>query len=423
MSYFNHRAETLSRQELTALQDIKLREVVRTAGQSNLYFKTKFSDAGVDIEDFKGLEALTSLPFMSKDDFRKEYPLGMMCVDKKKIAEMHMSSGSTGTPVVMPYTEHDLRQWGECMARCYRMAGANQGDVCQITPGFGLFNGGFGCYHGARAAGLFILPCGAGNTARQIKLAKDFKSRIVTGVVSYAVRIIEMLDEQKNELPDLQIGIFGAETFSEAMKERIHSRLGIEVFDIYGMTETGGIGTLGMDCSFHNGLHQWEDQYIIEIIHPVTGRPVPDGEIGEVVVTALTREALPVIRFRTGDWSSVVSREPCACGRTGLRLARITGRLDDMLIVSGVNFFPAQVEQSLLKIPGVCPEYQLIIEDHHGIKKLHVNVEAEEGVTGYMVEKQLKEDLGFSPDGDIWKPGTLPRPEGKAKRVFFKTME
>jgi phenylacetate-CoA ligase len=423
MSYFNPVAETLSRQELTALQDTKLREVVRTAGQSNLYFKTKFSDAGVDIENFKGLEALTSLPFMSKDDFRQEYPLGMMCVDKKKIAEMHMSSGSTGTPVVMPYTENDLSQWGECMARCYRMAGARQGDVCQITPGFGLFNGGFGCYHGARAAGLFILPCGAGNTARQIKLAKDFKSRIVTGVVSYAVRIIEMLDEQKNDLPDLQIGIFGAETFSEAMKERIHSRLGIEVYDIYGMTETGGIGTLGMDCSFHNGLHQWEDQYIIEIIHPVTGRPVPDGEIGEVVVTALTREALPVIRFRTGDWSSVVSRETCACGRTGLRLARITGRLDDMLIVSGVNFFPAQVEQSLLKIPGVCPEYQLIIEDHQGIKKLHVNVEAEEGVTGYMVEKQLKEDLGFSPDGDIWKPGTLPRPEGKAKRVFFKTME
>jgi len=423
MSYFNPVAETLSRQELTALQDTKLREVVRTAGQSNLYFKTKFSDAGVDIENFKGLEALTSLPFMSKDDFRMEYPLGMLCVDKKKIAEMHMSSGSTGTPVVMPYTENDLSQWGECMARCYRMAGARQGDVCQITPGFGLFNGGFGCYHGARAAGLFILPCGAGNTARQIKLAKDFKSRIVTGVVSYAVRIIEMLDEQKNDLPDLQIGIFGAETFSEAMKERIHSRLGIEVYDIYGMTETGGIGTLGMDCSAHNGLHQWEDQYIIEIIHPVTGRPVPDGEIGEVVVTALTREALPVIRFRTGDWSSVVSRETCACGRTGLRLARITGRLDDMLIVSGVNFFPAQVEQSLLKIPGVCPEYQLIIEDHHGIKKLHVNVEAEEGVTGYMVEKQLKEDLGFSPDGDIWKPGTLPRPEGKAKRVFFKTME
>lgn len=423
MSYFNPVAETLSRQELTAIQNTKLREVVRMVAACNPYFKAKFADAGIDAQNFEGLEALTSLPFMSKDDFRKEYPLGMMCVDKTRIAEMHMSSGSTGTPVVMPYTVDDLHQWGECMARCYMMAGAKQGDVCQITPGFGLFNGGFGCYHGARAAGLFILPCGAGNTARQIKLAKDFKSRIVTGVVSYAVRIIEMLDEQKNNLPDLQIGIFGAETFSEAMKDRIRSRLGIEVYDIYGMTETGGIGTLGMDCHVHNGLHQWEDQYIIEIIDPETGKPVPDGEIGEVVVTALTREALPVIRFRTGDWSSVVSRETCACGRTGLRLARITGRLDDMLIVSGVNFFPAQVEQSLLKIPGVRPEYQLIIEDHHGIKKLHVNVEAEEGVTGYMVEKRLKEDLGFSPDGDIWKPGTLPRPEGKAKRVFFKTIE
>lgn len=423
MNYFNVAAETMSREELTARQDVKLREVVRRAAHQSPSFEAKLSAAGVDVERFKGLEELTALPFMSKEDFRKEYPLGMLCVDRRSIAEMHMSSGSTGTPVVMPYTEQDLHQWGECMARCYVMAGTKRGDVCQITPGFGLFNGGFGFYHGARQAGLFILPCGAGNTPRQIRLARDFRTRVITSVVSYAVRIIEQLDEQKENLPELQIGIFGAETFSEAMKERIRSRLGIEVYDIYGMTETGGVGTLGMDCAFHCGLHQWEDQYIVEVINPETGKPVPDGEIGEVVVTSLTREALPVIRFRTGDWSRVLSRETCACGRTGLRLARITGRLDDMLIISGVNFFPAQVEQSLLKIPGVLPEYQLVIEDHHGIKKLHVNVEAEEGVTGYMVEKQLKEDLGFSPDGDIWKPGTLPRPEGKAKRVFFKTVE
>ena len=418
--YHDQQAETLSRDELTALQDRRLREVVRRVAERNDFFRRRFAAAGIDPRAFRGLADLTALPFMSKDDFRREYPLGMSCVDPRDLAEMHMSSGSTGTPVVMPYTEHDLRQWGECMARCYMMAGAVRGDVCQITPGFGLFNGGFGCYHGARAAGLFVLPCGAGNTVRQVKLARDFGTRILTGVVSYSLRIMEILAETRETLPALKIGIFGAETFSDQMKQRIRDGLGIEVFDIYGMTETGGIGTLGMDCPDHSGLHQWEDHYLVEIVDPASGAPLPDGEAGEVVVTALTREALPVVRFRTGDLSRVVSRRPCACGRTHLRLARISGRLDDMLIVSGVNFFPAQVEQSLLKVPGVLPNYQLIIEDHHGIKRLHVTVEAAAGVTGYQVEKQLKEDLNFSPDGEVVPPGSLPRPEGKAKRVFFK---
>ena len=421
MKFHNPKAETMSRDELSSVQDSKLREVVQYTASHNPYFAAKFKTVGVDPRNFKGLVDLDKLPFMSKDDFRKEYPLGMSCVDKKTIAEMHMSSGSTGTPVVMPYTVADLDQWAECMARCYVMAGAEKGDVCQITPGFGLFNGGFGCYHGARAAELFILPCGAGNTSRQIKLAKDFGTRIITGVVSYAVRIMEILEEQKEKLPDLKIGIFGAETFSNAMRDRIRNGLGIDVFDIYGMTETGGIGTLGMDCADHSGIHMWDDQYIVEIVDHDTGKPLPDGEIGEVVVTALAREALPVIRFKTGDLSRVVSRQTCACGRTHMKLDKISGRLDDMLIISGVNFFPAQVEQSLLKVPGVLPNYRMIIQDHDGIKKLHVDVEAEEGVTGFMVEKQLKEDLGFSPDGNIHKPGTLPRPEGKAKRVFFET--
>ena len=420
MPFYNPQAETLSRDELTSLQDARLKTVIRHVCERSGFFRRKLAAAGVDPRGFRGLEDLHQLPFMGKDDFRAEYPLGMSCVDKRDIVEMHLSSGSTGTPVVMPYTEADLAQWAECMARCYAMAGATRGDVCQITPGFGLFNGGFGCYHGARAAGLFVLPCGAGNTARQIKLAQDFGTRIVTGVVSYAVRIMEMLEEQKQKLPSLEIGIFGAETFSSEMRERIHRGLGIEVFDIYGMTETGGIGTLGMDCPDHSGLHVWDDHYITEIVDHDTGRPLPDGEFGEVVVTALTREALPVLRFKTGDRSRIVSRAACACGRTHTRLDKISGRLDDMLIISGVNFFPQQVEQSLLKIPGVLPNYRMIIQDRDGIKRLHIDVEAEPGVTGFMVEKQLKEDLGFSPDGDIHAPGSLPRPEGKARRVFFE---
>ncbi len=420
MIFYNKTAETMSRDELTALQNRKLPEGVRYACAHNTFFKNKFSQAGLDPNAIRGLEDLPALPMMSKDDFRTEYPLGMCCVDKKRIAEMHMSSGSTGTPVVMPYTSADLAQWAECMARCYVMADVQKGDVCQITPGFGLFNGGFGCYHGAQAAELFVLPCGAGNTARQIKLAKDFGTRVITGVVSYAVRIMEMLEEAHETLPDLKIGIFGAETFSVAMRERIMRGLGIDVFDIYGMTETGGIGTLGMDCPDHSGIHVWDDHYLVEIIDPETSHVLPDGDLGEVVITSLTREALPVIRFKTGDLSRILSRRTCACGRTHTKLDKISGRLDDMLIISGVNFFPAQVEQSLLKIPGVLPNYRMIIQDHEGIKKLHVDVEAEDGVTGFMVEKQLKEDLGFSPAGDIHKPGTLPRPEGKAKRVFFE---
>ena len=420
--YHNEEAETMSRDELTALQNERLRKTVRHVMADNAWFRARFEAAGIDPEGFRGLEDLTKLPFMSKKDFREQYPLGMCCVPKEKLAEMHMSSGSTGTPVVMPYTKADQAQWAECMARCYRMAGARPGDTCQITPGFGLFNGGFGFYHGAQAAGLFVVPTGSGNTARQVTLARDFHTRVLGSVVSYSLRIMEVMEEMQVKLPDLKIGIFGAESFSDEMKKRIHDGLGIEAFDIYGMTETGGVGTLGQDCPAHCGLHQWEDQYVVEIVDPATGEPVPDGEVGEVVATSLTREALPVIRFRTGDLSRVLSRERCACGRTGLRLDRISGRLDDMLIISGVNFFPLQVEKALLTIPGVLPEYRLIVQDHDGTKKLRVEVEAEPGVTGHQVAKVLKEALGFTPEGDVYAPGTLPRAEGKAKRVFLENV-
>ena len=331
-----------------------------------------------------------------------------------------MSSGSTGTPVVMPYTEGDLAQWSECMARCYAMAGALPTDVVQITPSFGLFNGGFGMYHGARRYGLFVVPTGAGNTARQIRLAKDFGTRVFTGVVSYGIRLMEEMEESKTKLPNLKIGIFGAESFSDGMKEKLRKGLGIDVFDIYGMTETGGVGTLGMDCPEHCGTHVWEDHYIIEILDRDTHKPLPDGEIGELTITALTREALPVIRFRTGDLSKIISRDKCGCGRSHLRIAPIMGRVDDMLIVKGVNFFPSQVEQALLTIPGVQNNYQIILEEVDSVLDVRVNVEAEAGVTGFMVEKVLKEALGFSPKGDVFAPGTLPRQEGKAQRVFTR---
>lgn len=421
--YFNKRQETLSRDETMALQSERLRRIVMQVYANSRIMHDRLTEADVRPPDVESIDDLHHLPFMDKAVFRDHYPLGLCSVEQDQIAEIHMSSGSTGTPVVMPYTRTDLLQWSECMARCYRMAGVDDGDVVQITPSFGLFNGGFGFYHGAQSAGLFVLPTGAGNTQRQVKLAQDFHTRVLTAVVSYGIRFMEVLQERGVELPNLKVGIFGAETFSGAMREKLNAGLGIESFDIYGMTETGGVGTLGMDCPAHNGIHVWEDHYIVEIVDPTTHKRAPDGEMGELVITSLTREALPVLRFRTGDLTHVVSRDRCECGRTSVRIAPIEGRVDDMLIVKGVNFFPRQVEQALMEIPGVLSNYQIIIEEEAGVSDVRVNVEAEEGVTGYMVEKQLKEALGFSPKGDVFAPGALPRQEGKAQRVFYEKQD
>lgn len=418
--YFNQNVETASQDELIVYQNERLKEKVRYVVANNPYVRDLYAKAGVVVDDFRGLEDIEKLPMITKANFRETYPLGMCCVPKKDIREMHMSSGSTGTPVVMPYTTADLRQWAECMARCYRMAGTMPGDPIQIMPTFGLFNGGFGMYHGARAADLFVIPTGSGNTERQIRLARDFNTKIFAAVISYTGRLIEVMEKMNVELPSLKIGIFGAETVTTAMMEKLSRRLGIDVFNIYGMTETGGVGTLGMDCRAHEGIHVWEDHYYIEVIDPNTKQTLPDGEVGELVVTSLTREALPVIRFKTGDLTRIVSREKCVCGRTHVRIDQISGRTDDMLIVKGVNFFPSQVEQALLEIPGVHSEYQIVMEEKDGLTDVHILVEAEPGVTGFTVEKKLKERLGFSPKGDVFPIGTLPRVDGKAVRVIRK---
>jgi phenylacetate-CoA ligase len=421
--FWNEKAETMTRDELTAHQFEKLKATVKWAYEKNDYYRAKMEKAGVKPSDIEMPEDIRILPFVNKEDFRDGYPLTMLCVDRKELREIHMSSGSTGSPVVMAYTQEDIDQWAECMSRCYIMAGLAPGDAIQITPSFGLFNGGFGFYHGARKAGMFVIPTGAGNTPRQIKLMNDFQVKGLMGVVSYGIRIMEVLQEQGGDLPHLKFGIFGAETFSDSMREKIQNGLGIEAFDIYGMTETGGVGTTGMDCPFHSGVHVWEDQYIVEIVDPATGKLVEDGCQGEIVFTSLTRKAIPIIRFRTGDLTKILSRKKCECGRTSLRIDRVAGRIDDMLIVKGVNFFPKQVEQALMEIPGVLSHYQIIIEDIEGVRDVRINVEAEEGVTGYLVEKHLKEKLGFSPKGDVYKPGTLPRQEGKAVRVFYEKSE
>ena len=421
MKFWNRAVETLSRDALAAVQLRGLQKSLRRVW-TNEWSRRLLQSRGLgDPGDVKSLDDLRSLPFLTKDDFRDAYPLKMCTVPRTELLEFHMSSGSTGTPVVMAYTKNDLAQWADCMARCYTMAGLEAGDAFQIMPTFGLFNGGFGCYHGCRKAGLFCVPASSGNTERQIRLMRDFRVKGFCSVVSYVPRIIEKLDAEASgdhDIPSLRVGIFGSETFSDEMRRKIEKRLHIECFDIYGMTETGGIGTTGQDCACHCGLHVFEDQYITEVVDPVSGAPVPDGQYGELVFTSLAREAMPIVRYRTHDISRVLSREKCACGRTSLRIDRITGRTDDMLIVKGVNFYPRQVEQALLEIPGVKDEFQIILEERHGMTDVTINVEAEPGVTGHTVAKHLKERLGFLPKGEVFPVGALPRVEGKAKRVI-----
>ena len=426
MKFWNREIETMSRDALEALQLKGLQKTLRRVWGCewwrNLLHKRGMSDP----QDVKSLDDLRNLPFLTKEDFREAYPLKMSTVDRKELLEFHMSSGSTGTPVVMAYTKNDLNQWADTMARCFTMAGLEAGDTFQIMPTFGLFNGGFGCYHGCRKAGLFCVPASSGNTERQIKLMRDFHVKGFCSVVSYVPRIIEKLDADASgdhDIPSLRVGVFGSETFSDEMRKKIENRLHIECFDIYGMTETGGIGTTGQDCSAHAGIHVWDDYYITEVVNPATGKNVPDGEYGEVVFTSLSREAMPIIRYRTHDISRIVSREKCACGRTHVRIDRITGRTDDMLIVKGVNFYPRQVEQALMEIPGVKDEFQIILEEHNGMTDVTINVEAEPGVTGHTVAKHLRERLGFLPKGDVFPVGALPRTEGKAKRVIRKKVD
>ena len=424
MKFWNREVETMSRDALEALQLKGLQKTLRRVWGCEWWRDLLRKRGMSDPEDVKSLDDLRNLPFLTKEDFREAYPLKMSTVDRRELLEFHMSSGSTGTPVVMAYTKNDLNQWADTMARCFTMAGLEAGDAFQIMPTFGLFNGGFGCYHGCRKMGLFCVPASSGNTERQIKLMRDFRVKGFCSVVSYVPRIIEKLDASNDpDIPSLRVGVFGSETFSDEMRKKIENRLHIECFDIYGMTETGGIGTTGQDCSAHAGIHVWDDYYITEVIDPATGKNVPDGEYGEVVFTSLAREAMPIIRYRTHDISRILSREKCACGRTHIRIDRITGRMDDMLIVKGVNFYPRQVEQALMEIPGVKDEFQIILEEHNGMTDVTINVEAEPGVTGHTVAKHLRERLGFLPKGDVFPVGALPRSEGKAKRVIRKKID
>jgi phenylacetate-CoA ligase len=332
-----------------------------------------------------------------------------------------MSSGTTGNPILNPYTEGAVAQWGEVMARCYVAAGVTGDDVVHITPSFGLFTGGFGFHYGAERLGAMVVPIGAGRTLVQLKLMRDLKSTVLTAIATYPLRLIEVAREERFDLGSLalRVGILGSEMWSDELRARIERELAIRTFDIIGMTETGGPG-LGIDCAARAGIHVWEDHYFVEIVDPATGRVVDDGVEGELVVSALSREGLPLLRYRTRDLTRVVSRARCDCGRTVLRLDRLRGRADDMVIFKGVNFYPRQVEQIALRQPGLSHEYQIVLHAAGG-ERMTLHVEAEPGCDAAVaarLRRELHDLLALTVEVQLRGLGEIARPQGKAVRVI-----
>ncbi|UCF30604.1 MAG: phenylacetate--CoA ligase [bacterium] len=411
--------EALSREGLHRKQVEGLRRTVSRIRDHNPSYHRKIG--GIDPDGIRDAGDVVRFPFMTKDDLREAYPFGFTCAPKDRFVRFHMSSGTTGTPILNPYTVSDVHQWEDIMARCFTAAGVGAKDVVQITPSFGLFNGGFGFHYGASRLGSFIVPIGAGRTHLQLQFIRDLKTTCLTAIASYPLRLMEVAREKGFEwtTTDLKVGIFGAEVWSEEMRSRIEQEMGIETYDIIGMTETGGVG-MGLDCPAREGIHVWEDHYLVEIVDPAGDGVVPDGQEGELVVTTLTREGLPLIRYRTRDITSVISRDRCGCGRTHLRIARITGRTDDMVKIKGVNFYPRQVESLFMGQPGTGTDYLIEIDRLEGADRLRILVEVEKpddkGLTAKL-NGILHDFLGFGADIVLVPLGGIEKGPGKAVRV------
>lgn len=392
------------------------------------YYKQKMKEAGVKPEDIKGLDDISKLPFLSKADLRHHYPYGLIATPIDNVVRFHSSSGTTGVPTVVPYTKRDVELWAELNKRCLETVGATHKDLVQVSYGYGLFTGGLGLHYGAERLGAAVIPTSSGNSMRQIKILKDMKTTTLACTPSYALMLSEVIKANDLKLDELSLkrGVFGAEPWSENMRKRIEKGLGLEAFDIYGLTELCGPG-VGIECSEHNGLHTWSDHFIVETIDKDGNKVDVDGEgKGELVFTTLQREAMPVMRYRTKDLSWITWEE-CACGSLHPRIGRITGRSDDMLIVRGVNIFPSQIEEVLMALKGVGDHYQIIV-DRDILDCLMIKVEVTNEIFSDSIselislEKEIKkrlfEMLSLSVDVELVEPGQIPRPEGKAKRVI-----
>lgn len=418
---WNPGAETVDRAALRVRQGERLRATVARVAEAVPFYRARLEAAGVRAAEIRGVDDLTRIPFTTKDDLRRSYPFGLLACPREHVAEFHCSSGTTGTPTAAAYTRRDWETWGETMARCLAGSGVGRGDVIQNAFGYGLFTGGLGFHYGAQHLGAAVLPASSGNTARQVRLLREFGVTVLCCTPSYALHIAEAIDASGDRPPALRCGAFGAEPWSEAARSEIERRLGIRASDIYGLSEVIGPG-VAAECEARDGLHVQEDHFFPEVIDPATGAPLPPGAPGELVLTTLTKEAAPLLRYRTGDVTSLDPR-PCACGRTLVRMARVGGRIDDMLIVRGVNLFPSDIESVLLRIPDLTPHYQIVIDRPRALDVLRVQVESrcaapgESQALARRAESALRASLGLSAVVAVLPPGEIPRSEGKALRV------
>lgn len=428
---YNIEFETLPREALEAIQLRRLQAVIERAYAMVPFYRKKFTEAGITPADIKTLHDVQRLPFTTKQDLRDNYPFGMFAVPMDNVVRIHASSGTTGQPTVVGYTARDINSWAELMARALAAGGAARGDIIHNAYGYGLFTGGLGVHYGAERLGASVIPISGGNTKRQILIMKDFGPTILTCTPSYALHLAEVAQEAGVDFKDLRFkaGIFGAEPWSERMRQEIERKLHLSAVDIYGLSEVIGPG-VSVECmEAKKGLHVFEDHFLPEVINPETGQVLPYGDTGELVFTSLTKEAFPVIRYRTRDISSL-NPEPCICGRTHVRMSRISGRTDDMLIIRGVNVFPSQIESVLMEIEGVEPHYQLVVDREGNLDTLLVMVEVGEHAFSdevrvlqeleKKISKNIKELLGVSAKVKLVEPKTIARSEGKAQRVIDK---
>jgi phenylacetate-CoA ligase len=428
---FNEEFETLPREVLDALQLKRLKQVVQRVYHTVGFYHKSFDEAGVSPDSIKTLDDLRRFPFTTKEDLRENYPFGLFAVPMSNIVRLHASSGTTGRSTVVGYTKRDIDTWSDLIARCFVSAGLTKNDIIHNAYGYGLFTGGLGVHYGAERLGASVIPMSGGNTKRQITILQDFGPTAICSTPSYALTLAEAGAEMGVDMRSLKlrVGIFGAEPWSESMRDEIEDKLNITAMNIYGLSEVIGPG-VAMECiDGRRGLHIFEDHFIVETINPKTGEVLPPGEVGELVFTTLTKEAFPLIRYRTRDISRIIL-EPCRCGRSFVRMERVSGRSDDMLIIRGVNVFPSQIETILMSIGGLEPHYQLIVERVGTLDTLTVLVEVSEQVFSdeiramqsleKRIAKDIKDYLGVTASIKLVEPKALQRSEGKAQRVIDK---
>lgn len=430
MTYWEPERECMAREDLEQLQLERLQSTLYRVGTHVPFYKKKFEQLKFNYDDIRSLDDLRRLPFTEKQDLRDNYPYGLFAVPLRDVVRVHSSSGTSGQATVVGYTRNDIKTWSNLVARVITAAGVTKNDVIQIAFGYGLFTGGFGLHYGAELIGASVIPISAGNTKRQIQIMQDFKTTALVCTPSYALVLADAMMEMginPNGL-SLRFGLFGGEPWSEAMRQEIHQKLGIVATDNYGLSEVMGPGVSG-ECQQCNGLHINEDHFLLEILDPTTLEPVAEGEIGELVITTLTKEAFPMVRYRTRDLTRFIP-EPCPCGRTLKRMQRVMGRTDDMLIIKGVNVFPIQIEKVLFEVEGTEPHYQIVVERENHADKITVLVEVVESIFFDEMRKQrevidriksrLASELGVGVEVKLVEEKTLERSEGKAKRVIDK---